>query len=150
MTSVGIGRKVTSGRRGKQVVLQFTVESKAEPDELEALGTTPIPGTTTVDGTEVPTDVIERSYKPQFRTVAEVESPVRKTRLDPIEPGVSVGAVTVTPDTLGCIVFAKADGTPYVLSNWHVLHGRNGELGGEIVHPARTTTTASAATIVAC
>ncbi|MFF3877338.1 DNA/RNA non-specific endonuclease [Streptomyces sp. NPDC001978] len=138
VTSVGIGRKVTAGRRGKQVVLQFTVASKAEPEELEALGTAPIPETITVDGVEVPTDVIERSYKPHFRTVAEVESPARKTRLDPVEPGVSVGVTGAVPPsagTLGCIVFDKADGTPYVLSNWHVLQGRTGELGNEIAQP---------------
>ncbi|MEU1466282.1 DNA/RNA non-specific endonuclease [Streptomyces sp. NPDC005727] len=135
VTSVGIGRKVTGGKRGKQIVLQFTVESKAEPEQLERLGTAMIPPTITVDGTQVPTDVIERTYKAHFRRVAEVESPARKVRQDPIEPGVSVGAVTVTAGTIGCIVFDKADGTPYVLSNWHVLHGPDGELGAEIVQP---------------
>ncbi|MGJ3562244.1 hypothetical protein ACR6C2_44935 [Streptomyces sp. INA 01156] len=132
---MGIGRKFTGGRRGKQVALQFTVDSKAEPEVLETLGTTLIPGTITVDGTEVPTDVIERSYTPQFRRVAEAESPVRKTRLDPIEPGVSVGSVTVSAGTIGCIVYDKTDGAPYVLSNWHVLQGPRGELGVEIVQP---------------
>ncbi|MEU3620562.1 DNA/RNA non-specific endonuclease [Streptomyces sp. NPDC006872] len=138
VTSVGIGRKITGGRRGQQVVLQFTVASKAEPEALEALGTTPIPESVTVDGVEVPTDVIERSYEPHFRTVAEVESPARKTRLDPIEPGVSVGlAGSVRPSagTIGAIVFDKADGTPYVLSNWHVLNGPEGALGDEIAQP---------------
>ncbi|MGW0825290.1 hypothetical protein [Streptomyces sp. NPDC002845] len=134
MTSVGIGHKVTGGRRGKQVALQFTVVRKAEPEALEALHTAPIPETVMVDGVEVPTDVIERSYKPQFRRVAEVESPPRKTRLDPIQPGASVGAVTVSAGTIGCIVFDKADGTPYVLSNWHVLHGARGALGEEVEH----------------
>ncbi|MGW5974136.1 DNA/RNA non-specific endonuclease [Streptomyces sp. NPDC055186] len=135
INSVGIGRKLTGGRRGKQVALQFTVDSKAEPEVLETLGTTLIPETITVDGTEVPTDVIERSYKPQFRRVAEAKSPVRKTRLDPIEPGVSVGSVTVSAGTIGCIVYDKTDGSPYVLSNWHVLQGPRGELGAEIVQP---------------
>ncbi|GAA3502809.1 hypothetical protein GCM10019016_099180 [Streptomyces prasinosporus] len=135
ITSVGIGRKVTGGRRGRQVALQFTVDSKAEPEVLETLGTTLIPETITVDGVEVPTDVIERSYKPQFRRVPEAESPVRKTRLDPIEPGVSVGSVTVSAGTIGCIVFDRADGTPYVLSNWHVLQGPDSDLGVEVVQP---------------
>ncbi|MFI1035938.1 hypothetical protein [Streptomyces sp. NPDC020951] len=136
---MGIGRKVTAGQRGQQVVLQFTVAGKAEPEALEALGTTPIPETVTVDGVEVPTDVIERSYEPHFRTVAEVESPARKTRLDPIEPGVSVGlAGSVRPSagTIGAIVFDKADGTPYALSNWHVLNGPEGALDDEIAQPS--------------
>jgi endonuclease G len=138
VTSVGIGRKVTAGRRGKQVALQFTVESKAEPDGLEALGTTLIPETVTVDGVEVPTDVIERSYKPYFRPVDEPESPRRKRLCDPIEPGVSVGLSGSEPPgagTIGCIVFDKADGTPYVLSNWHVLHSEVGELGSVVTQP---------------
>jgi endonuclease G len=138
ITSVGIGRKVTRGRRGKQVALQFTVASKAVPEALEALGTTKIPETITVDGIEVPTDVIERTYKPQFRPVAEVESPARKRRLDTVEPGVSVGLSGAEPPgagTIGCIVFDKADGTPYVLSNWHVLHGEDGALGEAVAQP---------------
>ncbi|WP_406123699.1 DNA/RNA non-specific endonuclease [Streptomyces canus] len=137
MSSVGIGHKIKSGTRGKQVALQFTVKSKAEPEALEALGTTRIPSSITVDGMEVPTDVIERSYQPHFRVVAEVEKPERKTRLEPIVPGVSVGGVTVSAGTIGCIVFDKADGTPYVLSNWHVLQGPEGQLGEEVVQPGK-------------
>ncbi|RPF30386.1 DNA/RNA non-specific endonuclease [Streptomyces sp. TLI_185] len=137
VSSVGIGHKIKNGTRGKQVVLQFTVKSKAEPEALEALGTTRIPDTITVDGVEVPTDVIERSYQPHFRMVAEVEKPERKTRLNPITPGASVGGVTVSAGTIGCIVFDKTDGTPYVLSNWHVLQGPEGQLGEEVVQPGR-------------
>lgn len=137
VSSVGIGHKIKNGTRGKQVALQFTVKSKAEPEALEALGTTRIPSSITVDGMEVPTDVIERSYQPHFRVVAEVEKPERKTRLEPIVPGVSVGGVTVSAGTIGCIVFDKADGTPYVLSNWHVLQGAEGQLGEEVVQPGK-------------
>lgn len=137
VSSVGIGQKIKNGTRGKQVVLQFTVKTKAEPEALEALGTTRIPKSVTVDGTEVPTDVIERSYQAHFRMVAEVEKPQRKTRLNPVFPGASVGGVTVTAGTIGCIVFDRADGTPYVLSNWHVLQGPDGKLGEEIVQPGR-------------
>ncbi|MEU3620114.1 DNA/RNA non-specific endonuclease [Streptomyces sp. NPDC006872] len=137
ITSVGIGRKETGDRQSRQVALQFTVASKVRPEELEALGTSLIPETITVDDVEVPTDVIQRTYTPNFRTVDEVESPLRKRRLNPIEPGVSVGVNAEPPEsgTIGCIVFDKADGTPYVLSNWHVLHGHNGELGSEVVQP---------------
>ncbi|MFI2437237.1 DNA/RNA non-specific endonuclease [Streptomyces sp. NPDC018693] len=135
ITSVGVGRKVTGDQPGGEIALQFTVATKAEPDVLESLGTTLIPDTITVDGVEVPTDVIERTYEPSFHTVPEVQSPLRKSRLDPIRPGASVGAVTVSAGTIGCIVFDKADGTPYVLSNWHVLQGSFGELGVEVVQP---------------
>src|SRR3954470_24933857 len=91
VSSVGIGNRIKNGTRGKQVVLQFTVKSKAEPEALETLGTTRIPETITVDGVDVPTDVIERSYQPHFRVVTEAEKPERKTRLNPIVPGASIG-----------------------------------------------------------
>ncbi|MER5526326.1 DNA/RNA non-specific endonuclease [Streptomyces sp. NPDC002677] len=137
VSSVGIGHKLKNGTRGKQIALQFTVKQKAEPEALEALGTTRIPETVTVDGVEVPTDIIQRSYQAHFRVVAEAEKPERKTRLDPVAPGASVGGVTVTAGTIGCIVFDRTDGTPYVLSNWHVLQGPDGRLGEEVVQPGR-------------
>ncbi|MEU9154329.1 DNA/RNA non-specific endonuclease [Streptomyces sp. NPDC048417] len=137
VSSVGIGHKLKNGTRGKQIALQFTVKQKVEPEALEALGTTRIPETVTVDGVEVPTDIIQRSYQAHFRVVAEVEKPERKTRLNPVAPGASVGGVTVTAGTIGCIVFDRTDGTPYVLSNWHVLQGPDGQLGEEVVQPGR-------------
>ncbi|MFF3326437.1 DNA/RNA non-specific endonuclease [Streptomyces sp. NPDC002889] len=136
ITSVGIGYKEKrDGSRSKEIALQFTVGKKRGLEELEGLNTEPIPATVVVDGTEVPTDVIERSYQTQFRVVAEPESPARKTRLDPIFPGASIGHVQVSAGTIGCIVFDKKNGTPYVLSNWHVLHGNRGELGDTVVQP---------------
>ncbi|MDX3452713.1 DNA/RNA non-specific endonuclease [Streptomyces sp. ME02-8801-2C] len=137
VSSVGIGQKVRNGTRGKQIVLQFTVSSKVAPEAMEALGTNRIPQTITVDGFEVPTDVVERSYTPHFRVVAEVRKPERKTRLNPVVPGASVGGVSVSAGTIGCIVFDKADGTPYVLSNWHVLQGPDGDLGEAVVQPGK-------------
>ncbi|GAB3949333.1 DNA/RNA non-specific endonuclease [Streptomyces sparsus] len=135
VSSVGIGYKIKDGTREKELALQFTVDSKVGPEALEALGTVLLPESVTVDGIEVPTDVIERSYKPDFRVVAEAESPQRKTRLDPVVPGASVGHVKVSAGTIGCIVFDRADGTPYALSNWHVLHGPEGKLGEDVVQP---------------
>ncbi|MBT2511790.1 DNA/RNA non-specific endonuclease [Streptomyces sp. ISL-98] len=135
VNSIGIGYRQQGGRQTKELTLQFTVGTKVVPEELEALETTRIPETITVDGADVPTDVIQRSYKPQFLVVAEAESPQRKRRLDPIVPGASVGHVEVSAGTIGCIVFDKKNGTPYVLSNWHVLHGSDGELGEAVVQP---------------
>ncbi|WP_116245816.1 DNA/RNA non-specific endonuclease [Nocardiopsis sp. FIRDI 009] len=137
VTSVGIAHKTRDGEDEGGVALQFTVDRKAQPEELEALGTKKLPESVTVDGVEVPTDVLQRSYEPQFRVVAETESPPRRRRLDPAQPGVSVGHVDVSAGTIGCVVFDRHDGTPYVLSNWHVLHGASGEVGDDIVQPGR-------------
>ncbi|MEV5240818.1 DNA/RNA non-specific endonuclease [Streptomyces cinnamoneus] len=135
VSSVGIGYRVKNGKRGKELAVQFTVDKKVQPEALTALGTTALPSSVTVDGVEVPTDVIERSYQPHLRVVPEVASPDRKTRLDPVVPGVSVAHVKVSAGTLGCIVFDRKDGTPYALSNWHVLHGPDGKLGEDVVQP---------------
>ena len=104
--------------------VQFTVDEKhAAPDALDALGTAPVPESITIDGVAVPTDVLERRYAPAFRVVAEPVTVERKVRIDPVVPGVSVGNVHVSAGTIGGIVYDRADGTPYVLSNWHVLQG---------------------------
>jgi endonuclease G, mitochondrial len=136
ISSIGIGYKITDGRRTPELAVQFTVnEKKSAPEELEALGTTPVPETITVDGVAVPTDVLERSYEPAFRVVPEPVAVDRKVRIDPIVPGVSVGNVHVSAGTIGGVVYDRADGTPYVLSNWHVLHGPRGRLGDDVVQP---------------
>ena len=135
VSSIGIGYKVKDGKSTNEISIQFTVKKKAAPEVLESLGTQAIPETITVDGVEVPTDVIQRTYAPSFRVVAEAAGPLRKSRIEPILPGVSVANTKETAGTIGCIVFDTHDGTPYVLSNWHVLHGPQGALGDDIVQP---------------
>ncbi|MEK7832352.1 MAG: DNA/RNA non-specific endonuclease, partial [Acidobacteriota bacterium] len=119
----------------KEISIQFTVEKKASTDLLESLDTKEIPKSFNVGGVEVPTDVLERSYQLGYKLVAEAEASPRKTRIDPIKPGVSVANKKVSAGTIGCIVFDKNDGTPYVLSNWHVLNGPTGQIGDDIVQP---------------
>lgn len=136
ISSVGIGYKEKDGKKTKEISIQFTVEKKASTDLLESLDTKAIPKSFNIGGVEVPTDVLERSYRVGYKLVSEAEaaSP-RKTRINPIRPGVSVANKKVSAGTIGCIVFDKADGTPYVLSNWHVLNGPNGQIGDDIVQP---------------
>ncbi|MBF6467091.1 DNA/RNA non-specific endonuclease [Nocardia beijingensis] len=136
ISSIGIGYKQVDGKPTGEIAVQFTVNEKvSEPEELEALGTSTIPETVTVDGIEVPTDVLQRKFEPAFRLVAEAVAPERKTRLDPIVPGISVAHPTGTAGTIGCVVYDRDDGTPYVLSNWHVLHTSAGRLGDDVVQP---------------
>ncbi|MBL8187328.1 MAG: DNA/RNA non-specific endonuclease [Acidobacteria bacterium] len=137
ISSVGIGYKEKDGKKTKVISVQFTVEKKASTDLLESLDTREIPKSFNIGGVEVPTDVLERSYKLGYKLVAEaeVESVSRKTRIDPIRPGVSVANKKVSAGTIGCIVYDKVDGTPYVLSNWHVLNGPEGQIGDDVVQP---------------
>ncbi|MFI9009203.1 DNA/RNA non-specific endonuclease [Actinosynnema sp. NPDC053489] len=135
VSSIGVGYKVVDGRTTGEVALQFTVRQKAEPEALRALGTALLPATIEVDGVPVPTDVLQRDYEVDFRVVEETAADVRKTRVDPVVPGVSVGHVRVSAGTVGCVVYDRVDGTPYVLSNWHVLHGPSGAIGDVVVQP---------------
>jgi endonuclease G len=135
ISSIGVGYKRAGDKPTKELSIQFTVKKKAVPEALESLGTERIPESIKIGGVDVPTDVIERRYKPAYRIVAESSGGPRKTRIDPIVPGVSVANVNETAGTIGCIVFDRQDGTPYILSNWHVLHGPQGDIGDQIVQP---------------
>ncbi len=131
ITSVGVGRKNGTG----PISLQFTVGEKGSA-ALESLDTKEIPASITLaDGTVVPTDVIERSYKPSFRLVAPETLDARRVRRDPIQPGISISNARRGAGTIGLIVFDRATGAPCILSNWHVLHGNGGAIGAEIVQP---------------
>lgn len=131
VTSVGVGLKNGDG----PVSLQFTVGEKGD-SAIEALGSERIPETITLpDGTTVPTDVIQRSYKPAFEVVEAESLDDRRVRRDPLQPGISISHPGGTAGTIGMIVFDRATGAPCVLSNWHVLHGNGGAIGDTIVQP---------------
>lgn len=135
ITSVGIGYKWKDGKPTDQISIQFTVAMKAAPEVLDSLNTVEIPKSFMIDGVEVPTDVLQRTFKAAMKIVAESTGGPRKTRIDPIVPGVSVANKKETAGTIGGIVFDRKEGTPYILSNWHVLHGPKGVIGDDIVQP---------------
>jgi endonuclease G, mitochondrial len=135
ITSVGIGYKDKDGKPTKELAVRFTVGKKVKPEDLESLGTKLLPESFEIDGVKVPTDVIERKYATEFRLVPELEINDRKKRLNPILPGSSVAHVKETAGTIGCIVYDRTNGIPYVLSNWHVLNGPEGTVGDDIVQP---------------
>ncbi|UUP18634.1 Nuclease [Nitratireductor thuwali] len=130
ITSVGIGLKNGTG----PVCLQFTVAEKGE-FAIESLGSWRIPDTIEVEGRQVPTDVIERDYRPSFEVVEPETLGERRMRADPMRPGISAAHVEETAGTIGLIVFDRATGAPSILSNWHVLHGNRGAIGDPIVQP---------------
>jgi endonuclease G len=136
ISSVGIGYKWKDGKPTNQLCIQFTVAEKASSAEaIEALGSNEIPKFIKVGKVEVPTDVIQRTYERAYKVVAERTGSDRKTRIDPVVPGVSVANEKETAGTLGCIVFDRDDGSKYILSNWHVLHGPQGNIGDRVVQP---------------
>lgn len=143
ITSIGVGRKIKNGKvETDSVCVQFTVDEKVKGTaNLGALGTTKIPKVITIKNGEggainILTDVIKRKYRTSHKlTELESKSP-RKTRIDPIKPGVSVGhQIGGVAGTLGAIVYERHSGKPCILSNWHVLQGETGMIGDEIVQP---------------
>ena len=135
ISSIGVGYKVKGGKPTQEISIQFTVRQKAAPEALESLRTEAIPKSFLIGGIEVPTDVIQRQFSAEYRLVSETAGSDRKKRLDPIVPGISVANVKVSAGTIGSIVYDRSDGTPYILSNWHVLQGSAGVIGDDIVQP---------------
>lgn len=137
ITSVGIGYKTVKGKSTGEIAIQFTVERKAGPEALESLGTRSIPEFITVGGEKIKTDVIERRYAASYIEVElEAALPVeRKRRIDPIKPGVSVSNFRGSAGTIGCIVYDNETGSPYILSNWHVLNTPGGVVGDDVLQP---------------
>lgn len=137
VTSVGIGYKEKDGKPTKQISVQFTVGRKVAPEALESIGAVELPKSFVIDGVEVPTDVLQRNFEKAAKVVALEEAPERKRAVDPIVPGVSIGHKNISAGTVGCVVYDASTGQPYVLSNWHVLHGPTGRLGDSVVQPGR-------------
>lgn len=137
ITSIGIGHKVVGRRSTDVVCVQFTVATKVAPAEVEALGSEVIPEAVEVERRRVPTDVLERAYAPSYLVVPEAAAHARRSRVDPVVPGVSIAGAGESAGTLGCIVWDTDTGAPHVLSNWHVLQGAGGAIGDEVLQPGR-------------
>lgn len=148
ITSVGVGYRIRDGKPTDELAIQFTVERKLVPESLALEGMSALPTTiTAADGSEIPVDVVQRSYRASYRVlpkssgsprvVAEKLSPSeqRRSRLATIRPGISVSHFAGSAGTLGAVVYDELNGTPYVLSNWHVLHGPTGTVGDNVVQP---------------
>ncbi|MEM8617837.1 MAG: DNA/RNA non-specific endonuclease, partial [Pseudomonadota bacterium] len=146
ITSVGVGLKVRTDQASGQametdeVSLQFTVGEKKdlvslESDESALL----IPERIDVDGVEIVTDVLVRTYEPKHLPVSaeSFRESDPKRRQETLRPGLSLGNEKGGTGTLGLIVYDQANGTPYMLSNWHVIHGLFGEIGDTVVQPGK-------------
>ncbi len=113
----------------------FTVHRKlARGAAIAALGSTAIPPVLMIAGRPVRTDVVARSFRPSFQLSSPSAKSERKRRADPLTGGVSIGHPSAETGTLGLIVFDNG-GAPFVLSNWHVLHGPRGAIGDVVMQP---------------
>jgi endonuclease G, mitochondrial len=107
ITSIGIGYKIKDGKPTKELSIQFTVDLKVAPEEIESIGSAEIPKSFTIDGVEVPTDVIQRSYDLSAKEVKSAAVPKRKIAINPIVPGVSIGHPSISAGTAGCVVYTN-------------------------------------------
>jgi len=139
INSIGIGYKIRGGKRTKQLSIQFTVDEKVALEGLESIGTEEIPKELNIDGVNIPTDILERAFKPSAKWInaeSKLQSAAsRKSFVDPIRPGVSISHPSGTAGTAGCVVYDVDSGEPLMLSNWHVLHGETAQIGDPIVQP---------------
>jgi len=134
VTSVGIGYKQVEGGP-PELAIQFTVDAEAVPEAVG--GESDIPKTIEVDGVQVPTEQIKRTFKPSYIAVEPQAKDPRKLRADVLAPGMSVGNFVTSAGTIGAFVRDRTTGNVVLLSNWHVLHGPSAQLGAEIVQPGR-------------
>lgn len=137
ISSIGIGYKETDGTETRRLSIQFSVKNKVKPEEVGTQGSTLIPKSIDIGGTRVPTDVIERNYKPSYTTAAVQPKDDRRARLDVVPPGVSIGSVVTKAGTLGAFVRDRETKRVAILSNWHVLQGADGKLGDDVVQPGK-------------
>jgi endonuclease G len=147
VTSVGVGYEIKDGKETGELAIQFTVARKLSPEALVAENLDPLPEYFVADdGTVVPVDVVERSYGAAYRIIDDprpgrleaaelTPRQIRRSRRDPIMPGISVAHVDLSAGTIGAVVFDAQNGSPFILSNWHVLNGPAGRIGDQIVQP---------------
>jgi len=135
ISSIGVGYKIKDGVRTDEITIQFTVAAKLEADQLESIGTNMIPKTIEIDGITISTDVLQRTYNLSYSIIEDVAINNRKVKVNPLQPGISISNVNGTAGTIGCFVYDRITETPYILSNWHVLHGSGGNIGDRIVQP---------------
>lgn len=125
VTGVGIGYKIKDGKRTRQVAIRVYVSKKLPVSKLAPDDVLP----KTIDN--IPVDVIEANF------IAHQDPSIpadHRLRFNPLLGGISIGNLILGGSgTLGVSVFDNSLGEDMILSNWHVLCGRNNCAAGEPV-----------------
>lgn len=137
VTSVGIGYTQAKDAATPELAIQFTVDVEAMPQGATLETAPAIPSSIEVNGVQVPTEVIPRTYKPTYTTVTVQNKDLRKVRADVLAPGMSVGNRFTSAGTIGAFVRDRTSGKVVLLSNWHVLQGSKAVIGADVVQPGR-------------
>jgi hypothetical protein len=151
VTAVDVGFKISDNELTSTLALRVHVERKkplAELEDYEIFNVSQAEATAKDKPKKVgefPIDVIEATYVPARRVIVDPENAVavneaidRTGVVTPLIGGISCGNARVTAGTLACIVFSRSDGSPHILSNWHVLAGSaDASAGEEVWQPGR-------------
>jgi endonuclease G len=125
ITLIELGFKEKDGQvQTDEPVIRFHVRQKLDRFDLRAAvqsgRTHAIPAQ--IDG--IQTDVIQGTYRPQWGRAGwrRASANLRAAHADPLCGGISIANEYLRGyGTLGCPVFDRQNGSPMLLSNWHVL-----------------------------
>lgn len=110
---------------------RWSIAAKALPAEIDDVRVSPMRATYRLHGSGMP-DPLLSGLQSGFLPL----DPGPTTRLDPIQPGVSVSHHMLQGGTLGLIVYDRHSGAQCILSNWHVLADRpDARPGDPVVQP---------------
>ena len=125
---LGIGEKITSGKKLREVVLKVYVEKKLPKALLREAVAIP---------SEVKIEALSKPIPTDVQAIGKVTLEENTTRERPLIPGYSIGHPAISAGTLGCLVRRKGDRrTLYVLSNSHVLANEGvAQKGDKILQP---------------
>jgi len=122
VVGIGIGEKISDGKRTGRTCLKVYVENKVAIEKLSKQDLVP------PMISEVETDVVEVG---KIRSLAS-----NRQRSRPARGGASIGHYKITAGTLGCLVKDKKTGKALILSNNHVLANSNqAKKGDAIIQP---------------
>jgi hypothetical protein len=144
VTGVDIGIKVKDGELNARAgaVIRIHVREKIEKAALTRREKIPA----SVEG--IPTDIIEARYVEQHAAM-DID-PARVMRVDPFQPGVSIGHEDSTAGTLGMFVTDTLNMRRCILSTDHVLRGGSKPKPGDaIVQPGPADEGATPGDVVA-
>jgi endonuclease G len=138
VTAVDVGYKIKDNEITDELAIRVHVQRKLPVEALESYQVFSESGDPNHLGDFV-IDVIEADYGPS-RSYAvgaepmEAEAVNRRSLVDPLVGGISVGHPDVTAGTLGAIVWDRTDCDVCILSNWHVLCGSATCMAGDATY----------------
>ncbi len=120
---MGIGQKISDGKKQKHVVLKVYVERKMPKSKLKNM----VPAKVKIPG-------IDGSLETDVQEIGKVQIEPNTIKLRPTIPGFGVGHLKVTVGTFGCLVRRNGDKTGlYILSNSHVLANEGVAKKGDVI-----------------